>query len=402
MKSFIDLFVDYYKMRSDGDPIFAKVGACQLLGHILGHESFVDVTPNGEYFNIYALFVSGSFLGRKNVAQDIIKSFFPCDVILPDETSPEQFIKNLSETPNGVWFYGEFSKLMKDINKNNYLSGIAETMNNLYNYRGVYKRKLVKGEWVINNPYPVFNSTLTPGMLESHVTPEMMEGGLFGRLFIVPGVPSDGKKGRTKIPKKSYDVFNKLKSIVDLLYERSNKYVFSFDDDALKRLNEIEIELANSEACAVAGRYGQTIIKLSGIIRFSKFIGMCVQTIDDKKEYNLTFKHQLNQVFYTVPKEITIKSSDLDEAYRIVIPCIEYVFTLNDYSMMQQKHIIKIREYIKKKQPVKRSIVMKNCHVTAKQIHEAETTLQEYDVLKVVCEKKGNRMEKIYSIKKGR
>lgn len=387
--TFIDRMVEYYQMLSDGDPIFMKFGASQLLGFLLGKNSNVDVTPDKEQLNLYMLFISDSFYGRKNVAQDIMKSFYPLDKILPNETSSEKFIANLVENSNGIWFAGEFSKILKHINKGHYLSDIVETMNDLYNYKHpLYVRTIMKEDYVIQYPYPQFNSTLTPQVLQEQITTEMLDGGFFGRLLLIPGKASDGTTGRSKIPAEAIEIKKELQTVIDTVYDlvaiKKKNIQFVFDDESLELLNKIERELAQNQTIkAVAGRYGQAIIKLSAIIHFSRLLG---ETIASDSKNNLNRINNNNSKYNdytcnttcaitTIPTTSTITDFDLREAYEMVKPCIEYAETLYHYISMNRRHIIKVREYIRDNYPVLRSKVSRYCNLDSRELKEAEDTL---------------------------
>lgn len=401
MSSFIDKMVEYYSLRSDGDPLFMKFATAQLLGFLLGKNSYVDVTPDTEQLNFYTLFVAESYYGRKNVAQDIIKDFYPMDKILPNETSSEKFISNLEKNPDGIWFAGEFSKILKHINKGHYLSDIAETLNDIYNYKyPVYRREIMKQEYQIEAPFPQFNSTLTHDVIREQVSTEMMGGGLFGRMLLVPGKASNAEKGRSRIPEQALTMKSVLQSIVDTIYTHDihKKGVhFVFSSEALEELNRIEKKLARNKTIrAVAGRYGQAIIKLSAITHFSRLLSVNNSKISiisnnsnssklrpARRKYDIT-TITINTIF-TNNTILTISLEDLKEAFDMVKPCIEYAEMLYDFVSMNKKHIIKVREYVKENHPVTKSDVSRYCNLDAMQLKGAEDTLWgSQDILRIV------------------
>jgi hypothetical protein len=421
MESFVDMVVRYGSLISDGDPIFMKFGACQILGNIAGHKSYIDITPDRERLNLYTLFIAESFYGRKNVAQDIIKSCIPSDKILPNETSGEKFISSLVERPDGFWFAGEFSKILKHINKGHYLGDIAETMNDVYNYKyEVYKRTTMKDEYVIINPYPFFNSTLTPEVLMDNVSIELMDGGFFGRLILVRGKAATGDVGRKPMPPEALELKDKITALIDALYKEKGGYefAFKFDTKALKKINEIETKLGTDKNIrAISGRYGQAIIKLSALLTLSDYIGKMmddankVPSINSNNINNNNNNNNINNSnskdlidkdtivddtylryydYFTTSMPITnittltIFTIDVEKAYEMIKPCIDFAQILFDNASMNRKFIVKVRSYITNNNPVLKSDVMRYCNLDSSEIKVAEDTLYEQDVIKII------------------
>jgi hypothetical protein len=409
MRTYIDTIVDYIGFKTDASKYFTKSLVVQLFGHLLSKKSKVFITPEVEYLNLYIMLIGESFYARKSAIQDMVMDLYPKDKLLPNESSAEKFIANLEEIPDGVWSYGEFSKILKHIKKGSYLSSIAETLNDLYKYdRREYKRELMKDEYVIINPYPTFNTTLTPEVLMEQVTPEMMEGGLFGRLIMVPSVESERKiKPRDNLPKELFKIKCNLKRNIEVLSDMNLKVNFTFDDSGFKTINDIEEKLSHNGARAIAGRYGQAIIKISAIIAFgeelyNKQVLHKIHKISKINQINKIHKiHSqesstdmrvvaseascelcdfVNFVNF-VNFEIKIRSEHVMEAYDLVKPGIEFANNLIDYSKMNKPYIIKAREYIKENYPCNRSDVMRAKHLDSRQIKEAETTLIEQGII---------------------
>ena len=419
-QSFIDIIHEYFSLVSDVDPLYVKWLSAQLLGHLLTKKSFVNINPEVERVNLYTLLVGDSYYARKSVTQDMISYFYPITAFLPNESSAEKFIANLSKIPNGVWLYGEYSKILKHIKRGGYLSTIAETLNDLYKYeRPEYKRELMKDEYIIKEPYPTFSTTLTPEVLKEQVTPEMMDGGLFGRLMLIPGKKGKGK--RESIPEKAVKLKEEIKEITNALQLSDLSCEFVFNDDSLKRLNDIEGELRkNEDIAAIAGRYGQAIIKLSAIIAFSEKIGDILTMDEDgylrsgeesnnsnnskkSKESNNSKINSSTDIgedllritFITIITNFTILTifdRHLNEAYEMVKPCLELARDLKEHVSMNKKFIIKAKQYIKENHPVLRSETARMCNIDKLEMDTAEYTLVDHDFLKVITfqKKKSN------------
>ena len=385
----MDMFLEYFTMKTDADPLFGKFLFAQLIGHLLGKKSFVNITPGVERLNLYVALIGDSFKGRKSVSQDIISNFYDMNVLLPNESSAEKYVANLADTPDGVWMYGEFSKILKHIRKGGYLSTVSEVLNDLYSYeRPVYRREIMNAEFIIENPYPTFSTTLTPDVLKKETDIEMVNGGLFGRLLLVPGITNVRPRGALPPDVFLYDM--NIKRFVNSI--SNNKIVndgieFRFDDEALDMLNVIEKKLGEHQYSAIAGRYGQAIIKISAILQFLKNIDIdnssknCIKS-NSSNNSSLDaitsideFDDEMFTFFTNIPKVTIITKNTILEAYEMVKPCLGLSEELFMYVSLNKKNVAKVKEYVEKNHPVLRSEVMRFCNLTKRECEEAEQTL---------------------------
>lgn len=420
MRSFVDIFVDYMGFKTDACKLYARILILQLIGHLLSKNSKVYITPEIERLNLYVMLIGSSYYARKSAVQDMVMNLYPVDKILPNESSAEKFIVNLVDTPDGVWAFGEFSKILKHIKKGGYLSNIAETLNDLYKYdRELYKRELMNDTYEIRKPYPSFNTTLTPEVLMEQVTPEMLDGGLFGRMILIPSNNDGEIRPRGRLPKELFKIKCNLKRQIECMSAKKFAINFEFDDGGFEAINEVELELSKEKtARAIAGRYGQAIIKISAIEAFgedfyNKVILPRLATTPNTPNTQI-HKHKQSPVsadmdqVVKVMKEsevdlqnlddyavssnytITIKREHVMKAFDMVKPGIELAKKLVEYSKMNKSYIIKTREYIKENYPVKRSEVMYRNHLDRYQMKEAEATLVEQEVIDRIVFKASN------------
>jgi len=385
---FIDLVEEYVCSISDADRKYSRFMAAQMLGHVLGKRSYVNINPNTERLNFYVLLIGESYYGRKTVTQDIFKELYPDGAFLPTETSPERFIANLENKPDGVWFNGEFSRILKHMKNGGYLSTVAEVLNDIYKYEGkVYIRQTMKEKFEIEDIYPSFCSTLTPEVLKDNVTEEMMNGGLFGRMLLVDGKSSNG--GRKHIDSKTIKIKRYIKDSVQRLYDAKPYIEFKFTDGALKELNAIEDRMAGiEEVRSIAGRYCQAMIKLAAVLCFADEISKDSKKSNKSISSNIdiltmvTYKTKLTN--FTKLTNLWITEEHLIKALDMVVPCIEFSKTLKEYVSMNKKHIIKVKHYVRDNYPVSKTKVMQMCNLDAKETREALETLQEMEIIKVV------------------
>jgi len=432
-KTFLELLAQYMESITDADPLFTKFMGVQLLGHLLSKNSHINVTPGIERMNLYITLVGSSILARKTLVQESVMYLYPENKVLPNESTAEKFIDNLAQTPDGIWSYGELSTLLKHIKGRSYLSTVSEVMNNLYRYEGkVYTRDTKGGGKVsIPNPYPSFNSTLTTEVLEQESTSEMLHGGFFGRIIFIPG--KDGKRPRRTVPEDVFYIRNSLKKASSRLSEADLKLEFRFSEEALELINQIELRLTHRKLKAIASRYAHSMIKIAAILKFNDTIVFeksnrskgsksdplsetllqeCTEKSQDGKsnrsrnssfspinppstfdpddfgcynpndEYSDSTTITTNTINtnYTMttsltPSIIEVESRYVQEAYEMILPCIEFMEKVSEYAEMNKKYIIKFRRYVEENYPVSRRQLMQFQNMTLSEVKSAEDTL---------------------------
>ena len=117
--SFVNQMTEFQRLSTDAPTIFGKVLAIQMLGHAMGHQSSNLLQPREVKHNCYTLFIGKSTITRKSTTQDFGQEIYPSSRCAPNETSPEQFIVELSERPELFQFLGEFSGLLKGLSYKN-------------------------------------------------------------------------------------------------------------------------------------------------------------------------------------------------------------------------------------------------------------------------------------------
>ena len=411
---FIDIVESYVSSISDADPQYSRIMTAQMLGYVLGKKSFVNINPNMERLNFYVLLVGESYYGRKTVTQDIFKELYPEEAFLPTETSPERFIANLANKPDGVWFNGEFSKILKHMNTGGYLSSIAEVLNDTYKYEGkVYSRQTMKEKFEVTDIYPSFCSTLTPEVLMNNVNGEMMDGGLFGRMLLVEGKSKNGE--RKFVEKGIVDIKKNIQKTMSLLYNMEPEVEFRFTEDALEKLNEIEGDMASvKEVRSIAGRYCQIMIKLSAILSVADYL--VKNSSNSKNNMNsLNSKIEddyfgsINNINYFATKKVMyIEKKHLEKALFYVLPCVQFSKSLKEFVSMNKKHIVRVKNYVKDNYPVSRPTVARMCNLDKRQLDEAEETLLDHEYINIVRfrRKRKNgvlgRQQKVYCLAKSK
>jgi len=383
--NFLDKVVKWYQLKSDGDELYAKFMTLQLFGNILSKQSFVNIVPQCKRFNLYLALVGDSYYARKNVTQDMFKRLYPSCKILPNESSAEKFLQNLSKQPSGIWMCGEISKILKHINKGGYLSSIVETLNDLHNYDyPEYVRDTLGYTVKIRYPYPFFNTTITPTVLQKEVDPEMLEGGFFSKVILVPGKP--GKGGRTEIPKEAFKLEAEIKDLLLPLFNEVVSLEFKLTPEAMELFNEMELDARKSKVKSIAGRYTEDIVILAGLICFGRALEAyslnSKKSKKSKKSNTHKSKESNNFMLFIYKTHFTIiTAEDIKKAHKMIQPCIKLAEELYDYSSMNRKYIVRFRAYVEQHYPIPRSLVLRNCNMDDGEGGIAERTLKQHELL---------------------
>ena len=209
--NYVDLAKLYFSLSSDAPIEYGEATALGILGHALGRGVIHLIKPKAVFHNSYILLVGPSTLSRKTTVQELAQEIYCEDRWLPNESSPEKLLVNLSENPEGFVWMGEVSKLLKGIRSRGYMATMAEGLNDLFNCPKKYERDLMKGKVTIENSYLSTNSTITPEVLKENIDSEMFHGGLLPRWLMVDAKPCPKPRGR--LPEEVFDHAEALRNL---------------------------------------------------------------------------------------------------------------------------------------------------------------------------------------------
>lgn len=393
---FIQTYIDYHRESTDAPIKYAKFLGAQLLGHAMGRDSVHLIQPEPVHHNLFLVLIGESTRTRKDTSQDLAKRVYPTELSLPQEFTPEQFEKELERQPESIGWLGEFTHFLKQMSRS-YMSGIVEIINRLYvnpkEYRRAIRGDSEEGEeTIIEDPYIVINSTVTPKMLKEEINPELMLGGFLARWLLVKGNPHRRDRGR--LEEKRYDMKKIVKNSIAKVRELGNG-TFEFTDDALKKFNKAEVKLEkNKMALPFAGRYSNYLIKLADILAVSDALGPFVDVRTKKVKTNADDLNELMddagfEVSETisevngVSESVKIPSKYLKRAYNMVADCLSYAVELTEYTE-HTREVSELWSYVKKNAPVGHSEAMRGTGLNADQMRSAERSLREMEKLKLV------------------
>jgi len=356
---------------------------------------------------------------RKDTSQQLGKNIYPYERCLPRETSPEQFVVDMSEQSERFQWLGEFTGLLKGITGTGYMARFVELYNDLHGcpkkfLRRLRKKKTDQSEFLIENAYLSINSTVTPEMLKQFLTEEMIEGGFLARWLLIYGEPHPRPRGR--LHADAVRINENLRHILTAILgmEKDETY-FVFGDEALGRYQAIEEEAYKKyeKVLPFVGRYLNYLVSFADILLVSDAIGVSNEKGTSPYSYKqlkqliqLKSFIQLDNINKTVKEEYSgesclnlysiIKSSKrsnylivsreyVDRAWDIIERCLEFALSIVDYVELD-KPVAKLMDYLRKVKKSSHSRAMQYTHLNAKQMELAVQTLVQMDRIKIESE----------------
>ena len=419
--TFVDQMTQFHQLSTDAPSNFCEVLAIQMLGHAVGYEPANCLQPKEVKHNCYTLFIGESTITRKSTTQDFGDDIYPPSRCAPNETSPEQFIVDLSEKSELFQFLGEFSGILKGIEGKGYMARFAEVYNDMHGCKARYVRKLrerkgVKNEFVIENGYVSVNSTVTPSVLRQHLTEEIMVGGLLPRWLLVKGEPN--VRPRDRLYPDALKIKEVLRQNLEQLIAMEKTGVkFFLSDEALDRYRAIEkysYKIYN-KVLPFVGRYMNYVVSFADILLVSDAIGISIahgkglhqykqlieliklksliqldnnnivvekysgDTIADKVFINQYIrKNGINSSNYLI-----VSSGYIERAWNVIHPCLDYASILVDYVELDTP-VAKLMDFLKKEGKASHSKAMQYTHLNSTEMKVAVETLRQRDEIEIL------------------
>lgn len=401
--SLLNTINEYYASSTDAPSQFGQMLGIQLIGHAMGYDPVHLIQPKPLHHNLFTCLVGESTITRKSTSQSLAKEIYPIERSLPEESSPEKLVENLSEQPEAVQWGGEFSGLLKGINNGGYMTRFAELYNDLYDCPARYRRSLMSGDYEIDNCYLSLSSTVTPGVLKKYVSEEMATGGFLPRWMFVHG-QGDPQPRRWLQPSVL-----RFKDWVSFIVERMieidmTEMSFVFDEDALNLYNSIEQrELKKNQPLPFVGRYLDNVIKTADILAVSDLIGYEhyegslpeIQTIKQLQQLiHLEHLEQLgggltdwgeggtpNNCCNRFNCLIVLPPDYVRKAWEIVEPSLRYATSLVQHVKLDRP-MSKLADYIQNHSPTGHSTTMRNTGLRADVMEKAISSLVQMKCVK--------------------
>ncbi len=206
--TFIERYIAWARSLGDAAPQYHQASAfillsCFLAGNVVLPTSFGKIIPN-----LWLMILADSTISRKssamNVAIDLIEEIDET-LTMATDGSLEGLAASLATRPGKVSFFprDEFTGLMEQIAKKDYMAGMAEFFTHLYDGRSQLRR-LRKEEFKIKDPRLIIYAGGIKSRMQTLVSYEHVLSGFLPR-FIIVTAKTDPTKIKPLGPPTEFD-----------------------------------------------------------------------------------------------------------------------------------------------------------------------------------------------------
>ena len=186
MSSFLDDYSEWAVECTDAPAVFHKWGGYMALSSALGRQATFRFGPFEVPLNLYVLLLAPSSIFRKTTALNLSKRIAGKvgAYDLASDGSPEGFVEDLRQHPQGTLYYSELASLLAQFNRE-YAAALRPLLTDLYDAPPSYRRKLRSMEITIDNPcISIFAASVLDWVME-RVRQADFSGGFLTRFTIV-------------------------------------------------------------------------------------------------------------------------------------------------------------------------------------------------------------------------
>jgi hypothetical protein len=224
--TFIERYINWAKSLGDAAQQYHQAGAFTALSALLAGNvrlptSFGTVIPN-----LWFMILADTTLTRKSTAMDIAMDLvgeIDPDVILATDGSIEGLLTAMSIRPGrpGVFLRDEFSGLLEQMTKKDYMAGMAELLTKLYD--GKLQKRILRKEVIeVKEPILLLFAGGIKDKITSLLTYEQVSSGFMPR-FVFITAESDITKVKALGPPTDF-TDNNRQAILDELQSMSDHY----------------------------------------------------------------------------------------------------------------------------------------------------------------------------------
>jgi hypothetical protein len=191
-------YVAYVEPTTDAPSVYHVFAGLVAIATIVGSAVYLPFGGERIYPNLWALILGPSSFYRKSTALAKAKRLIarleaPDDDgsaparsrLLPNEFSREALLKHLSDNPQGLLSFSEFSGFLAMCSRD-YMSGTRELLADLYDSPNSYTRLLGTATYTVRNPcLSILAASQTDWLLEK-VREGDLRGGFLARFAFVP------------------------------------------------------------------------------------------------------------------------------------------------------------------------------------------------------------------------
>jgi len=381
-RGFLRDYVDIFSEITDTAEAFLFWGAMVTLSTILGKNIWIPWEARKLYPNIWCIFLAPSGF-RKGTALDIptlLLRKVDKSLLLPQVASEEGLTKVLGShrgQDTGFVRWQEFSKILRSWTKKQSWQASQEFWIDLWDNKPL-KKTLAKEDFDIPTTSISFLSACTPTTFSRFFTSEDLEGGFFGRVYLV-----------TCLEKKKY--FPIPPSIQDATL-----------NDLVKRLHDIKKNCTKQQ------------FSYEGVER--KFSSWAAN-VQEKHERSFldsfyarieTHAMKLSMLYQAaLTQKVEIREESFDYAVRALEFLIASATPLvsDEIGITEDERLIKrVYAFIQNRQTVNRRDVMRKFHLTSFDTNRIEETLVDRGMIDISEDErdtsKRGRRKRVYSVTK--
>ncbi len=377
---FIEAYKDYAMQISDAPAKYQELMALSIIATVLQRQVYIKYGVYNLYPNLFIVLIGKSTVMRKtaclNMAKHLLKKF-NIELILPNDFTPEGLFNLLNDKPGGLISWSEFGSFLINTVKS-YQAGIKEFLTEAYDCPDYLNKRLSGKEYEIKNIYLNIITATTLHWFIDRITEADTLGGFLGRFIYMP-CNKDDKNGWYYMPQNepvnlSNMLLKDIKEISDIHGE------FTISDEArallIKWLRRHEEELESlDDSKGIIGFYARLsdyLIKFAMLYEISGHRSLVISENSLLRSIKLVNQLKLS---------LTELMSD------------HIAFTQDAKEMQRVINIIK--DY---KEPIPRSLLLRNSNMKSKQLEDIITTLIQSGRIRVQYTGEGKKRTLNYSL----
>ncbi len=388
--SFVEDYVTWARTLGDAAWQYHQVGAFCILSSLLSGPIRLPTSYGLVIPNLWFMILADTTLTRKTTAMDITMDIIleiDSDAVLATDGSIEGLFQSLSTRPGrpSIFLRDEFSGLLEQMSKKDYMAGMAETLTKLYD--GKFQKRVLKRE-IIEVRDPVL--VILAGGIKTRVMEllryEHVASGFIPRFVFVSAV-SDITKLRPLGPPTEKSIGDRDKLMVRLkeLYDYYNRMQeFKIDGRVTQTQVRYDAELT-PEAWL---RYNKMEADLVAQGLDADQRDILTPTFDRLAKSGLKMAVLLAAAREMVP-DITVTEDDIIRAFYYIEQWGHHSLELiaNIGKTVAERLLERVYQSILRKPGVSRSQLMQNHHLSARDATLIVDTLEQRGLVQI--EKRG-------------
>jgi hypothetical protein len=400
--TFIERYIEWARSLGDAAPQYHQAGAFVALSSILAGRVRLPTSFGTLIPNLWFMILADTTLTRKTTAMDIsidmVTDIDP-DAILATDGSIEGLLTAMAGRPSrpSVFLRDEFTGLLEQMTKKDYMAGTAELLTKLYD--GKYQKRVLKKETIeVREPVLIVFAGGIKDKTTSLLTHEQVSSGFMPRFIFITaesditrlkplGPPSQQTINTgAAIKNELTDIFSfyarKTEMTVKSLKANTNnvdmKFMAKLTDEAWIRYNELETQMLQagleSKNPAIMtptyDRLSKSILKAAVLLAAAR----------REEEPTVTLQDMLRSIYYA--ENWKTYSEEIMDSIG---------------SSQAERKLEKIHKYIYEHPGASRSMVMQNYHLDSR---EATITFDTLEQRGLIIKRMSGRSQLFYPIGK--